>query len=554
MAYLITHEFDETLNESIMSNDLEKLKSCLDILNKNNLKDKKVIIEHIKKDENSEGLLIDKDFSDYLWCRAVTVVKNYRVLGRILSLAENGTGPNEEAVNYFLDYAIEQYKGQKQSSYDWNRQFINELIKLNNSELLEKLIDYKMWVFGDDMESQDHIDSLISANMLGILKKILDENKIDLDFDCNIGSTPLIVAITCGKPDAIKLLLENGADINFKGSLFNRSPLSIAIKTGDLEVQEVMLSHILGDKFIKGLKDDDSKAVSECLLNEFDDNISKSEPASKTDIIKTLFFLLEFASENKSTACYKAILDKITQDFSIEDLDDLMISKNILIRSVLNSGDFDNVKRLLSMQVHNQVDNPEISSLFYSIEVEYLVSESQDITIFDGMLDLVIGKYGDDSSYLDNFIGNIIGFANKECLIHALEVIENRIEDYSPIKALNKAITLEHCELLEILADHPNVNLNEQNYFPFTGAIKNNDLKSVNILLKAGADPTNKPKKSGDDWLLTFTTDKAIYDVLAFNINKISMERLTNKELKEHKFYTKKVKSAKIPKVKGVKI
>lgn len=72
--------------------------------------------------------------------------------------------------------------------------------------------------------------------------KVLLENGADVDLESKSGNTPLLIAAENGHSEAIEILLERGANINLNLVDKNRyTPLIIATQNGHLESMKVLL-------------------------------------------------------------------------------------------------------------------------------------------------------------------------------------------------------------------------------------------------------------------------------------------------------------------------
>ena len=60
---------------------------------------------------------------------------------------------------------------------------------------------------------------------------------------CRRGVSPLHCAVSNGKREIVRLLLEAGAQVNVRGHRSDRTPLFMAAEVGDLETARLLLQH-----------------------------------------------------------------------------------------------------------------------------------------------------------------------------------------------------------------------------------------------------------------------------------------------------------------------
>ncbi len=57
------------------------------------------------------------------------------------------------------------------------------------------------------------------------------------------GNTPLMLAVASKNKEMVKLLLDNGANINIKDKIYGYTPLIIAVRVGSIEIAKLLLDH-----------------------------------------------------------------------------------------------------------------------------------------------------------------------------------------------------------------------------------------------------------------------------------------------------------------------
>ena len=93
-----------------------------------------------------------------------------------------------------------------------------------------------------DKNGRTHLARAASAQNLENAKVCIQERPEDLDVPDNAGNTPLQIAALEGYSDIVRLLLENGCDVNIK-NIDKDTPLIDAVENGHVEVVRLLLEH-----------------------------------------------------------------------------------------------------------------------------------------------------------------------------------------------------------------------------------------------------------------------------------------------------------------------
>jgi ankyrin repeat protein len=101
-----------------------------------------------------------------------------------------------------------------------------------NQEIIDKILDAGPLVDYGDLYTAIYVDTGIET-----LKKI-----ITMVPDINVSGLSLGYAVERQKKEVVKLLLENGADVNGYYSMYGTTPLMIAVERADLEICELLLN------------------------------------------------------------------------------------------------------------------------------------------------------------------------------------------------------------------------------------------------------------------------------------------------------------------------
>lgn len=88
--------------------------------------------------------------------------------------------------------------------------------------------------------SQEMFNAVRNDNTRQI--KLLIENGADVNMKVENGWTPLHYASSSGGFYSIKLLIENGADVNMKDKI-GRTPLMVALTYRDYEIAEILIEN-----------------------------------------------------------------------------------------------------------------------------------------------------------------------------------------------------------------------------------------------------------------------------------------------------------------------
>ncbi len=143
---------------------------------------------------------------------------------------------------------VENRKKEFDGLFDFKNQYINHcLFGAVNSGLTDEV---KKWIKAganvNYVEFCSYYTPLLNATCIGNyeISKLLIENGANVNYVNKVGGTSLSIAADNGNPEIVKLLLENGASstINHKDILRN-SPLHKAIRKGSLETIKLLVEH-----------------------------------------------------------------------------------------------------------------------------------------------------------------------------------------------------------------------------------------------------------------------------------------------------------------------
>ena len=98
-----------------------------------------------------------------------------------------------------------------------------------------------------------------TENDVALLKRILEQSKVDINFTRPPGSAPLHQACIMGNLDCAKVLVQYEADVNMK-DWRGKTPLELAVCNGNYEVAEYLIQKgALVDNIKDGFQSDKSK-------------------------------------------------------------------------------------------------------------------------------------------------------------------------------------------------------------------------------------------------------------------------------------------------------
>ena len=76
------------------------------------------------------------------------------------------------------------------------------------------------------------------------IEKLLNySDNVDVNAETTHPATPLFLAAKRGDLDIVKLLVEAGADLNYRGGPFNETPIMVSAHEGHEEIVEYLGTH-----------------------------------------------------------------------------------------------------------------------------------------------------------------------------------------------------------------------------------------------------------------------------------------------------------------------
>lgn len=96
-------------------------------------------------------------------------------------------------------------------------------------------------------------NAIIQSDVL-LAKKSIQDAFINAEFR---GNTPIMIAVTTKNKEMVKLLLDNGANINIKNKIDGYTPLILAVRVGDIKIAKLLLDHCADIN----IKDDEGKTA-----------------------------------------------------------------------------------------------------------------------------------------------------------------------------------------------------------------------------------------------------------------------------------------------------
>jgi len=113
------------------------------------------------------------------------------------------------------------------------------------------------------MESTRTIEELLHSIQESSVELSNDDKSIDVNTKGSFGNTPIFVAITWGDLEAVKLLINSGAEINFTGER-GETPLHHAIRMGEFKIARYLVENGANTE----VKDQEEKMPRDCCWEE----------------------------------------------------------------------------------------------------------------------------------------------------------------------------------------------------------------------------------------------------------------------------------------------
>ncbi len=250
----------------------------------------------------------------------------------------------------------------------WNNR-IQKIHNVNLSKFKEKHLTFEQLY--QILQNQKNNESLLSEasrrGYIPLIKELLSEG-VNIHYKNDL---PLVIASEAGQYATVKLLLENGANVDHSGvgmGVFNVSALYVAASWGNIKIVK--------------------------LLIKYGENIRS------VDISNSIRAAVEYKHIN--------VLKFLFKDFD----DPYVIENEFLLQTSAKNGDFHTIKFLVEYLLKNNIDLDIIDSA-----LEYAVSENH-IDIVNYLLD-----NGGDVNTWDEFQGSLLEIAVTKQYVDMLELL-----------------------------------------------------------------------------------------------------------------------------------
>jgi ankyrin repeat protein len=375
-----------------------------------------------------------------------------------------------------------------------------------------KLLIYKK----ADLESRNiwGATALHFAAMKGKLDivRLLLENKANLNCRLNDGGTPLHLASEYGKVDVMKILLEHGADINARIN-FNSTPLHYAAANGKLEAVKLLVEKG-ADPFTRCssfntpllmAEEDGHSEVADYLKQLKKESIPLAEAAAAGNLDKVKELISGGAGINSKNSYGETALHEAcapgrleTVKFLIENKADLEAKTNVgftPLHTAVRSKNLELVKLLISKGCNvNALNNTSVSSMH--------------LAAYDNSCEIIklLHSNGAKLQHGDN--------DGETPLTYAAHSKEN----------------LEAVKLLVSLGHEVNMKPKPMRRTALNWAVKDKGEKTVEFLLKSGADPNFGATYHSILHEAVLAGDEKIIEMLILNgalVNALNMDMQT---------------------------
>lgn len=111
----------------------------------------------------------------------------------------------------------------------------------NQYEIVKVLLEFKATLTTDIKSALCVFDTLIAINRIDILILLLENGSIDVNIQDAAGWTPAHNASIHGRTEFLKVLLDNGADMDAR-NVYRETPLHIAALYGNIDIVKVLVT------------------------------------------------------------------------------------------------------------------------------------------------------------------------------------------------------------------------------------------------------------------------------------------------------------------------
>lgn len=308
---------------------------------------------------------------------------------------------------------------------------------------------------------------------LETVKQLLQEQIIDINDRDNGGNTPLHEAALNGHLDIVKLLIRNGANINIQsGEYFKDTPLVDASANGHIDIVEYLLKHGANPTLTN------SKGLTAYDAIDEDDDLDDEERL----IVRNI----------------KQLVRDATIKWNQKKLDSSgTTDKNLVNDSITTNSS--HLNQSMDTTTTNDSSFPTSSTNN---------NTSNQIEFYWTDLNTKTGK------------DKLINASKEGQLAYVGQYLENggQIE----FKAFLECVRFGHEDIASLfLAFGAQVNkLSREDYFPLMIAVGRGHLGTVNLLLKAGADPLLKNKRGYNSFFYAQNSILGITDENEINLLK----------------------------------
>ena len=194
--------------------------------------------------------------------------------------------------------------------------------------------------------------------------KLLLENGADINAKDKLGNTLLHFAAKYGKLEIVKLLLENGVDVNAKDNA-GKTPLRFAVKNGHIDIVDLVLSSVTEEQKMNLLATKDSyddtplhTAIREGHIDIVKLILSYASEEQKMNLLATENGYggtpLHIAIRYGETEVVRTILSSVTEEQKMDLLTTKDSSGNPALHLAAQHGETEVVRTILSSVSENQ--------------------------------------------------------------------------------------------------------------------------------------------------------------------------------------------------------